>query len=487
MRRTSWVVGCACLMACGGASLQASPSPAVSADKVSREEPPPPEAMEVASPAPRRSAASPPSDEASVVADGAAVAEALTTLGYVGGDLDGLKDRIGEAEVGFGGLGTRGSGMGGGGGGEGVIGGLGSAGKGGMKREGKLVRDGDVAARQVLRSPLRAGATDDNADLGAFVRFLDEWSRDGSVRVVMQPMATSRAELLTVRADDGRPLPGASVELIARDGRVVGRVGTYGDGRAPFYPDQWPDAVSARVAGTPYLVDLAGSATVLDTTLAAPSHRVKLDVAIVLDTTGSMADELDRIQATLAGVLQQVDQLGQDVDLRLGGVLYRDRGDAYLTQRMPFTADRAAFGATLMAASADGGGDTPEALGPALSETVHTLAWRDGAAHVAFLIADAEPHRDAGAHSYDQGAFDAVGRGIRVHTVAASGLSPAGTVVMRQVAQATRGEFIYIEYGSAAATAASHGIASPEQVGSNNLDAILFERIKREISAWRKG
>jgi len=77
----------------------------------------------------------------------------------------------------------------------------------------------------------------------------------------------------------------------------------------------------------------------------------------------------------------------------------------------------------------------------------------------------------------------AVAAGIRIHAVAASGLSAGGTAVFRQLAQFTRGQFIFIEYGgSIEAAALSHGVEG--EVASNNLDAILLDRIRWEVEHW---
>ncbi len=69
-----------------------------------------------------------------------------------------------------------------------------------------------------------------------------------------------------------------------------------------------------------------------------------------------------------------------------------------------------------------------------------------------------------------------------MHSVAASGLDGLGTLVFRQVAQLTRGKFVFIEYGSTEQSAASHGVGG--NVSSNNLDDILFEQIRDEVAGW---
>ena len=163
-------------------------------------------------------------------------------------------------------------------------------------------------------------------------------------------------------------------------------------------------------------------------------------------------------------------------------MLYRDRGDEYITRSLPFTSDVRAFSERLQGVSAGGGGDEPESVNQALAEAVRAN-WRPGAAKVMFLVGDAPPHMDyQGDVPYGRSLKAAVAKGIRIHSVAASGLSPLGTLVWRQIAQFTRGKFIFIEYGSAAATAESHGVTG--SYSSNNLDEIIYAQIRDELANW---
>ena len=54
-----------------------------------------------------------------------------------------------------------------------------------------------------------------------------------------------------------------------------------------------------------------------------------------------------------------------------------------------------------------------------------------------------------------------------------------------QIAQLTRGKFIFIEYGSTQETAAKHGVTGPVD-GGNNLDEILLKQLTEEIDRWGK-
>jgi len=347
---------------------------------------------------------------------------------------------------------------------------------------------------------LRAGATDDNADFQAYLKFLGEWEARPGMKGAYQPLDVRDRKLVRVVDGAGRPVPAASVAVIDEEkDRTVGRATTYGDGRAPIYPhaalaaDQSAAAppsgwiVEVRAGdrsvrtrwdgrGDEFTVTLAGAAS-------AP-ELVPIDVAFLIDTTGSMGDEIASIQASLLRVTEQIRNLSRESNLRVGTVLYRDVGDEYLTATYPLTSDVGELDKALRSVTANGGGDGPESLNQGLAETVGGLAWRDGAAKVAFLVADAPPHMDyAGDTPYGVTLTAAIGKGLRIHTVAASGIDAVGSLVFRQIAQFTRGKFVFIEYGgSIQKSAASHGVAGA--VKNDNLEDILFEQIRDEVARW---
>lgn len=343
-----------------------------------------------------------------------------------------------------------------------------------------------------LHPPLRAGSTDDNEAFDAFLAFVDEQFASGRVGTWSQKLDVRGRRALKVIDQTGDPVPAAKITVLdeAAD-RAVWRATTYGDGTAPFYP-----AVAGVSPGAPLLVEVrigdtrararwdgAGDCVVrLDA--KRPERSMALDVCFVIDTTGSMGDEIARIQQSLLAVTRRLRDLGQEFDLRYGAVLYKDLGDEYLTSAHPFTSDIAAFDRALSTIGAGGGGDGPESLNQALAVAVNELTWREGAARVAFVITDAPPHMDyAGDVPYGKSLVAAVGRGIRLHSVGASGLDADGTVVLRQAAQFTRGKFVFIEYGGDVnASAAAHGVRGP--VKGNNLDDILFDQLRDEVARW---
>ena len=341
---------------------------------------------------------------------------------------------------------------------------------------------------------LRAGATDDNAHFDAYLRYLDtQGERFGSGAMTLDVRGRQTIQAL---APDGSPLPGARVSIVHPEtDTLVWTARTQGDGRAPFYPalavDGYHAAGSTPAGGWIVQVEKdgvfqsqrwRGLDSELDVTVDATSAPPAVDVCFIIDTTGSMGDEIARVKQTLLSVTEKLRADG-DVDLRYGAVLYRDIGDEYVTKTHAFTTDIAGFDQALNSIQARGGGDGPESLNQGMAVAVSELSWRPDAARLAFLIADAPPHMDYQDDvTYGRSALAAIHHGIRIHTVAASGLDDRGSMVFRQVAQLSGGEFIFIEYGSVAAAAADHGVSAP--VGSNNLDDIIYKRIHRELVGW---
>ena len=419
-----------------------------------------------------------------------------------------------ERVVGTGGLGMRGGGVGGGGLAdsaaapiaEGSSGGYGR-GAGRVAARPKMAADRDERATYAppaQQAPLRAGTTDDNADFDDYLSYIQAWQGAESSAGALDRLEVSGQRQIRVVDARGRGLPGAQVSVVhANSGEAVWTAHTTGEGLAPYYPKLTVPGLGQAPGGEPEAAELVAVASFNGERAAAawtPGQTtvelrvpvlpqeppaVPIDVCFIIDTTGSMSDEIARVQQTLLAVTQRLRAHGA-VDLRYGAVLYRDVGDEYLTLQHPFTSDIRACDNVIQGIRAGGGGDGPESLNQGLAVGIGQMDWRPGAAKVAFLIADAPPHMDyQGDVTYGRAAAGAVYRGVRVHTVAASGLDPAGSAVFRQIAQLTHGRFIFIEYGSTAAAARSHGVTG--EVSSNNLDQIIYDRIQAEVTGWRGG
>jgi Mg-chelatase subunit ChlD len=118
-----------------------------------------------------------------------------------------------------------------------------------------------------------------------------------------------------------------------------------------------------------------------------------LDLVFVMDTTGSMRDELEDVQANLVGIIRILHRLA--ASLRVGFVAFKDREDAYLTRVFPLDGmdDRnvARILDFVKGLKAQGGGDIPEPINLAL-EKAATMSWRENAQGLIIVVGDAPVH-----------------------------------------------------------------------------------------------
>ncbi|HSQ68044.1 MAG TPA: vWA domain-containing protein [Polyangiaceae bacterium] len=176
----------------------------------------------------------------------------------------------------------------------------------------------------------------------------------------------------------------------------------------------------------------------------ARAPRQRLDVAIVIDTTGSMGDEASYLRTEFQNISAAIAADFPGADQHWALVAYRDVGDTYVTLPFDFTADLGAFQASLGGLSADGGGDYPESpdLGLAAMNSLH---WRPDAdvARVAFWVADAPAHDDRGP-ALAKDFADSRQRDVHLYPVAASGADDLLELSMRSAAQLTGGRYLFL-------------------------------------------
>ena len=208
--------------------------------------------------------------------------------------------------------------------------------------------------------------------------------------------------------------------------------------------------------------------TIAPVTLQQPAAR--LEMVFVLDTTGSMGGLLEGAKQRIWGIVNEVMQESHS-SVRIGLVAYRDRGDDYVTQVLPLTADLDQVYTTLMNYEAEGGGDEAEDVRTALAEGVYKAGWStvsSDLAQIIFLVGDAPPHNDY-ANSTDTltTAESAVRRGIIVNTIQCGSMGPT-TRAWRAIADHGNGQYFAI-----AGDGGVQAISSPydEQMGelSNQL------------------
>jgi TolB-like protein len=209
----------------------------------------------------------------------------------------------------------------------------------------------------------------------------------------------------------------------------------------------------------------------------------------VLDTTGSMGDEIERLKTTIELINLNLSSLSSKPRVRFGMVLYKDRGDEeYATRVVPFTGDLDRFQAALAKVSADGGGDTPEDLEAALGQAIKGVSWNRDGVRLAFVITDAPTHLDEYEQSYTyvDAVHDARKLGIKFFSVGTGGLPLEGELVLRQVAQYTYGKYIFLTYGESGESEGGAPGSVSHHTGANfrtdKLETIIIRFAKEELA-----
>ncbi len=341
-------------------------------------------------------------------------------------------------------------------------------------------------------SPLKAGEIDDNGDFATYLDYLRSYSGAPA-----HPVDVSERYILTVTDARQQPVLDARVRLFDGQQQIFeGR--TYAGGKTIVFPRALGISENAarlrvliekgnsRAEGTLDRGQDATQSFVLRGAEALP-QTPRLDVLFLLDSTGSMGDEIARIQQTIASIAERIDQIQPRPQLRFGLVAYRDRGDDYVTRVYDFVPDVAAFREVLLGISAGGGGDEPESLNEALHAAVERVQWAEDAVRLTFLVADAPPHRDyAQDYDYVSEARAAVAKGIKIYSIAASNSGDEAEYVFRQLAQQTLGRFIFLTYqpgqnaGAPGDTTTHH--VDPQAFSVERLDDLVVQVVRRELA-----
>lgn len=176
-------------------------------------------------------------------------------------------------------------------------------------------------------------------------------------------------------------------------------------------------------------------------TSAASQTYSETEVCFILDTTGSMGDEITYLQKDFSAIAEEVAAEGVTFSVNF----YRDEGDEYVTRCNPFTDDVKAVQQTLNQEFADGGGDTPEAVAEILDEVMTKGDWHDHTNKIAFLIFDAPPHNGTAQADMIRNAIAAAAeQGIHVVPVVASNAERDTELFGRALAIMTNGNYVFL-------------------------------------------
>ncbi len=339
--------------------------------------------------------------------------------------------------------------------------------------------------------PLRAGSVDDGLD---FAGFLDYVERVGAAGFTAREIDLTGRVVVTVVDDAGLPVPGVALEASVPSQPDLERavLRTTADGTARLFPALYGFDPAAPIELRFVDVDLdvpVAAEPGSEVTMIAPSAEVAapvpLDVLFLLDATGSMADEIDRLKQTIDTVADRVNQLDPRPDVRFAMTLYRDEGDAFVTSSFDFASDVEVFRSALAEVVADGGGDYPEALDEGLAEALAAPAWRDPAEAIqlVFLVADAPPQvaRQV-AVPYTDSIREAAARGVKVFPIASSESDDVAELVFRQLAVTTGAPFVFLSYGAGGAATGGSTDIDRTDYEELALDELVVRLIAEELA-----
>lgn len=176
------------------------------------------------------------------------------------------------------------------------------------------------------------------------------------------------------------------------------------------------------------------------------SQSQNVEIAMVVDATGSMQDEIDYLKMDLNDVIFKAKSFSTTLNLSFANVFYKDNADNYVTESQDFTRILSESVAYTNNHNAGGGGDTPEAVEIALDKAINGLSWsEDTRTKIMFLVLDAPPHNTPEIRKkIIDLCYKAAEKGIRIIPIAASGADKGTEYLMRCIALATNGTYVFI-------------------------------------------
>ncbi len=342
-------------------------------------------------------------------------------------------------------------------------------------------------------SGLQAGYTDDNQQYNRYLSFLREYGGEANHRELP---AEGRIRLV-IRDSRGRPYPGVRVEPETKGAFAGGVTGASG-----IFDLYLPQEAGEKARDCRVRLELEGKGIRRTVTVSPEGRRTSqielagerevprplpLDIVFVMDTTGSMGEEIERLRRMIEIIYMNLRTLSVETDIRFGMVMYKDKGDAYRTRGFQLTGDLQRFQELLETVQAAGGGDQPEDLEAALVDTLERINWSSRGVRLAYVVTDAPAHLDYEdlPYGYDEAARRAKARGIKIHTIGTGGLPLEGEYQLRQIAQHTGGRYIFLTYGEPRESTGGQPGSVSHHSGANfqtdRLESIIINFTKEEV------
>lgn len=296
---------------------------------------------------------------------------------------------------------------------------------------------------------LTAGKLIDNSTYSTFMKTMK--SNDWSELVGKWTIDTAGRYIVKV-TDGQKPVENAKVKLTDADGKTIYTAVTDNKGIAYVFTklsEETADSVKivspdGTQTETKKLSEARGGS--INVTLKKTAAKEKtLDLMFLVDTTGSMSDELLYLEKEMEDVINRVSSDNNNIKIRVSVDFYRDTGDLYKVRSFPFRERISTVQRSLAAQNANGGGDYPEAVHTALNVAVNKVSWNSDSTKIMFMVLDAPAHDTQDViEDYKKRVLQASAKGIRIVPVVSSGTDTETEYLMRTAAVITGGQYLFL-------------------------------------------
>ncbi len=316
-----------------------------------------------------------------------------------------------------------------------------------------VIEEPDKMEHKPQAGQLTAGEWNDNIHFDFFMDVLENnnWY---SMKEHWDFVNWKRFEFEVVNNSE-QPIIGANIRLMNDQDHVIYQGKTNNKGYVALYPYlnlyNQGTITKAEISyeGLSYSFQLSRQQGINRITLQEAVYKPveDLELMLMIDTTGSMSDELEYLKSELQYVIQEVQRKNVNkLNIRLSANFYRDIGDEYVVRSFSFTGDLDDVVKQIENQSANGGGDFEEAVVLALEEAIYNHQWsKDAGAKLLFLVLDAPPHHTPeNIDSIHQVVTAAVEEGIRIIPIASSGIDKETEFLLRFMETETNGTYIFL-------------------------------------------
>ncbi len=272
--------------------------------------------------------------------------------------------------------------------------------------------------------------------------YQEDWKFDLSERIQVRLLDQS-----------GNPIIDQKISLIGLQDAELWIAKSDINGYAEFFPSltgaEGTENLSLSINGNSYS-DLhtytQGTNEITINQRNANPEENSIDIAFVVDATGSMGDELEYLKVELVDVIDSIQEVNSNASIKMGSVFYRDQGDEYLTRKSDFDLDISKTISFINDQAAAGGNDNPEAVHSALDAAINQLQWRSSVnSRILFLLLDAPPHNEEQVIDQINTLISTASeKGIKIIPILASGGDKSTEFLLRYFSIATNGTYIFI-------------------------------------------